>query len=103
MAAHRTESRTSRWPLRHRAGSAPEAEAVASPTRTTTARRGGISAWYPLLICVAVLLQPFTRYAIHPLEAGRVAVIVVAVGLAPWSPVGWSPARTAGLPSPPWP
>ena len=82
MAAHRTESRTSRWPLRHRAGSAPEAEAVASPTRTATARRGGISAWYPLLICVAVLLQPFTRYAIHPLEAGRVAVIVVAVGLA---------------------
>ena len=47
-----------------------------------TARRGGISAWYPLLICVAVLLQPFTRYAIHPLEAGRVAVIVIAVGLA---------------------
>jgi hypothetical protein len=39
-------------------------------------------AWYPLLICVAVLLQPFTRYAIHPLEAGRVAVVVVLVGLA---------------------
>ncbi len=52
-----------------------------SRTPTTTAPRGGIAVWYPLLICVAVLLQPFTRYAIHPLEAGRVAVIVVAVGL----------------------
>ncbi len=82
MAAHPTESQTRRWPLRHRAGSVPEAESLPSRTRTTTAPRGGIFAWYPLLICVAVLLQPFTRYAIHPLEVGRVAVIVILVGLA---------------------
>ncbi len=60
----------------------PETGASAGRTRTTTARRAGISVWYPLLICVAVLLQPFARYAIHPLEAGRIAVIVMVVGLA---------------------
>ena len=58
----------------------PEAEGVGqSALRRRRPRAAGSQ--YHCHLLVAVLLQPFTRYAIHPLEAGRVAVIVVAVGL----------------------